>query len=163
MFLDTQKHSVQGESISMDNTCLPLVCFMVACTRRFLHLRNNDADLDIPMCVYFERKGAEGKSVTSTHLLALLQIFSSKIGFARLGFHPHKIGSHSLHLGGAMILHQAGQSDSIIKVIGRWRSDTFLMYLRVQVTTFAKGFSVDMKQVMWFTSTSRPPQQPPPL
>ena len=116
-FLDTQKNSVRGESISMENTCLPSGCPVTACARRFLHLRSHDADLNTPMCVYFECRGAEGKSVTTSHLVALLRIWTSKIGYARLGFHPHEIGSHSLRSGGAMTLHQAGQSDSTIKII----------------------------------------------
>ena len=90
----------------------------MACARRFLHLRGHDADLNMPMCVYFERKGAEGESVTTSHLVALLRLWNSKIGYARLGFHHHEIGSHSLCSGVAMTLHQEGQSDSTIKIIG---------------------------------------------
>ena len=161
LFLDTQKNSVGGESISMDNTCLQLGCPVVACARRFLHLRNNDADLNTPMCVYFEHKGEEGKYVTSNHLVALLRLWAGKIGLARLGFHPHEIGSHFLRLSGAMTLHQAGQYDSNIKVIERLISDTFLIYIQGQVSTFTKGFSVAVKQFMWFKSPYRTPQQPP--
>ena len=86
-----------------------------------MHLRDHNADLSTLMCVYFEHKGAEGKYVTSTNLVALLRLWAGEIGFARLGFHPHEIGSHSLRSVGAMTLHQAVQSDSTIKVIGRWR------------------------------------------
>ena len=118
-FLNTQKNYVRGESISMGNTCLLLGCPVMACARRFLHLRYHGADLNTPMSVYFKRKGAEGKSITTSHLVALLRLCTSNIGYASLGFHPHKIGSHSLHSGGAMNLHQAGQSDSTIKIIGR--------------------------------------------
>ena len=162
LFLDTQKHSVRGKYISMENTCLPFGCPIVECPRHFLHLHCHDADLNIPMCVYFEHKGAKGKSVTTSHLVAILPLWASKTGYARLGLHPHKIGSHSLRSGGAMILHQAGQYESTIKIIGNWRSDAFLVYLQVQVATFTKAVSVTMKQVMWFTSTARPPQQHPP-
>ena len=41
----------------MENTSLILGYPMVACAQRFLHLHDNDADLDMPICVYFERKG----------------------------------------------------------------------------------------------------------
>ena len=68
----------------------------MACARRFLHLRNHDADFNTLMCVYFEPKGAEGKSVTTYHLVALLRLWAINIGYARLGFHPHEIGYHSL-------------------------------------------------------------------
>ena len=53
LFLDTQKNSVCDESISMENTRLPSGCPVVACARHFLHLRDHDADLNTPMCVYF--------------------------------------------------------------------------------------------------------------
>ena len=134
----------------------------MACTRRFLHLRGHNADLNTPMCVYFERKGVEGESVTTSHLVALLRLWNSNIGYARLGFHPHEIGSHSLCSGVAMTLHQEGQSDSTIKIIGGWRSDAYLIYLQGQVSTFTKVISVAMKQLMCFTSTARPPQHQPP-
>ena len=161
-FLDTQKNSVWGESISMRNTCLSSGCPIMSCTRRFLHLRDHDADLNMPMCVYFERKGAEGKAVTTSHLVALLRLWTSKIGYARLGFHPHEIGSHSLRSGGPMTLHQTGQDESTINIIDGWHSDAFLIYIQSQVATFTKGVSVTMKQVMWFTSTAHPPQHHPP-
>ena len=162
LFLDTQKKSFRGESISMENTCLLLVCPVAACARRLLHLRNNDNYLDMPICIFFGRKGVVGKSITSTHLVYLLRIWAGNIGFARLGFQPHKICSHSLRSGGAVTLHQSGQFDSTIKVIGRWRLYAFLIYHQGQVATFTKGVSVAMKQVMWITSTARTPQQPLP-
>ena len=39
LFLDTQKHSVRGESISMENNRLPLGCPVIVCARRFLPLQ----------------------------------------------------------------------------------------------------------------------------
>ena len=80
--LDTQKSSFLVESISMELTCLLLGCPVVACARRFLHLRDNDADLDTTICVYFERKGDAGKSVNITHLVAHLCLWAGNIGFA---------------------------------------------------------------------------------
>ena len=154
LILDTQNDSVRGESISMENTCFPSGCPAMACARHFLHLCGHDADLNTPMWVYFEHKGAEGKSNTTSHLVALLRLWASKIGYARLGIQPHKIGSHSLCSDGAMTLHQAGQSNSTTNIIGRWHSDAFLIYLQCQVATFTKGISVAMKQAMWFTSTA---------
>ena len=129
LFLNTQKNSFHGESIIMENNRMLLGRPVVACTRRYLHLHDNEADLGMPICVYFDRKGGVGKSVTSNHLVALLRLWVGNIGFARLGFHLHNIGFHYLRLGGAMTLHQPGQYDSSITVIGRWRSDVFLIYL----------------------------------
>ena len=66
----------------MENTRLPLGYPVMACARRFLHLHDHDADLNMPMCVYFERNGAEEESVTSTHLVALLRLWAGNIGFS---------------------------------------------------------------------------------
>ena len=74
LFLKTQKNFVRGESISMENTYLPSGYPVMTCARRFPHLQDHDADLNTPMCVYFERKGAEGKYVTTSHLMALLRL-----------------------------------------------------------------------------------------
>ena len=65
LFLDTQNNSVRGESISMENTCLPSGCPVMACTRRFLQLRDHDAYLNTPVCVFFKRKGAERNPLLS--------------------------------------------------------------------------------------------------
>ena len=58
LFLDTQKYSIRVNSISMDLTCLLLGCPVVACTCCFLCLHDNGPNLDTPVCVYFEHKGA---------------------------------------------------------------------------------------------------------
>ena len=49
-----------------------------------------------------------------------------------------------------MTLHQAHIPNSTIKIIGRRRSDAFLIYLQGQVDTFTKGVSKAMEVVPWF-------------
>ena len=48
-----------------------------------------------------------------------------------------------------MTLQQAHVPDSTIKIIGRWSSDAFLIYLQGQVSTFTKGVSKAMAAVLW--------------
>ena len=122
---------------------------------RFLHLRWHGADLDPPLCTYYYHLGGAGTSISGSSIVA--RLWAGKLGHRRLGFHPNKIGSHSLRSGGAMTLHQAGVDDSTIKIIGRWKSDTFLIYLQGQVLTFTRGVAAKMRQVMWFASTSPTP------
>ena len=50
-----------------------------------------------------------------------------------------------------MTLHQAYISDSTIKIIERWRSNAFLIYLQGQMATFTKGVSKAIAAVLWFT------------
>ena len=54
-----------------------------------------------------------------------------------------------------MTHHQAGVSYSTIKVIGRWKSNAFVIYVQVQVLSFAKGVVSAMKKVIWFQSLAR--------
>ena len=89
--------------------------------------------------------------------MAFLRLWAGKLRHRRLGFHPNEIGSNSLRSGGAMTLHQAGVADSTIKIIGRWKSDAFLIYLQGQVLTFTRGVAAKMRNVMWFSSTSPNP------
>ena len=139
----------------MELSGIPFGCAVSAAVERFLHLRDNDADLDTPICTYFPSGRSTGKSITSTNVVQILRLWAAHIGFKRLGFHPMEIGSHSLRSGGAMTLHQAGISDSTIKVIGRWKSDAFIIYLQGQVLSFTKGVAAAMKEVMWFQSSAR--------
>ena len=53
-----------------------------------------------------------------------------------------------------MTLHIAGVSEHTIKIIERWRSDAFLIYLQGQIASFTKEVAVAMTQVPWFTYTA---------
>ena len=120
---------------------------VTAAARRYLHLRLHDAPPDTPICAYYVALGAAQKLVTGSNIVFHLRAPARKIEFQRLGFHAHEMGSHSLRSGGAMTLHQSHVSDSTIKIIGRWRSDAFLIYLQGQVANFTKGVSKTMEAV----------------
>ena len=148
--LDTQKKCVCRESCTMEATGLPYGDTVTAAAYCYLHLRLRDAPPDTTIFTYYAAPGAAQKSVTGSNIVFHLCATSRKIGFQRLGFYAHEIGSHSLRSGGAMTLHQAHVPDSTIKIIGRWRSDAFLIYLLGLVATFTKGVSKAMAAVPWF-------------
>ena len=54
-----------------------------------------------------------------------------------LGFEAHKIGTHSIRSGGAMAMKLSGAEDSTIMLIGHWKSDSFLKYIRKQILQFS--------------------------
>ena len=114
----------------MEATGLPHWDPVTAAARRYLHLRLHDDPPDTPICAYYVAPGAAQKLVMGSNIVFHLGATARKIGFQRLGFHAYEIGSHSLRSGGAMTLHQAHVSDRTIKIIGRWRSDAFLIYLQ---------------------------------
>ena len=102
----------------MEATGLPHWDLVTTATRRYLHLCLHNAPPDTPICTYYVAPGAAPKSITGSDIVLHLRSTSQKIGFQRLGFHAHEIGSHSLLLGGAMTLHQAHIPDSTIYIIG---------------------------------------------
>ena len=68
------------------------------------------------------------------------------IGEATLGFKPQDIGTHSLRSGAAMALYLAKVPTLTIMIIGRWKSDAFLLYIRKQVAQFLQNLSTQMLQ-----------------
>ena len=154
LFLDTQKNCVRGESSTHEATGFIHGDPVTAGARRFIHLRSNNADPDTPICCFFATPTSPIASVNSQHITDTLRIAAKKLGFQMLGFLPHEIGSHSLRSGGAMTLHLAGISEHTIKIIGRWRSDAFLIYLQGQIASFTAGVAAAMAAVPWFTHTA---------
>ena len=57
-----------------------------------------------------------------------------KMKGAAMGMDVTYLSSHSLRIGGATALADAGVPDRDIQFAGRWRSDTFLRYIRVSLS-----------------------------
>ncbi len=53
---------------------------------------------------------------------------------SRLGQDASRVSAHSLRIGGAMALVEAGIPLDDIRILGRWRSDAFLQYVRMTWT-----------------------------
>ena len=78
--------------------------------------------------------------VTSSQILYQLRATALQYGEGRLGFPVSKIGTkHSLRVGAATAVFLAGVPTETIQLIGRWRSQTFLRYIRIQVQQLTRG------------------------
>ena len=82
--------------------------------------------------------------VTAQQILHHLRAAALQYGEQRLGFPIAKIGTHSLRAGAATAMFLAGVPAETIQLIGRWRSQTFLRYIRIQVQQLTKGVATDM-------------------
>ena len=151
-----QKNGVHRESTSMEATGLQHGDAIRASACRFIHLHSNGTAPDTPIYTYYPSHDSIPSSISSRHITTTLRITTQKLGFQKLGFFPHKIGYHSLRSGGAMTLHLAGVLEHTIKIIGRWQSDAFLIYLQGQITTFTQGVAAAMAKVRWFKHTIAP-------
>ena len=72
------------------------------------------------------------------------------LGMLDKGFSPKNVGSHSLRAGGAMACKLNGIDRDTIKKIGRWSSDTFLMYIHEQISHLTKGAALKMSTRIQF-------------
>jgi hypothetical protein len=76
-------------------------------------------------------------SQTRLHIKQTVQ----QIGTKLLGIDISRVGTHSIRSSCAMLLYLAKVPTPTIMLLGRWKSDAFLLYLRRQVQEFAEGLS----------------------
>jgi hypothetical protein len=55
------------------------------------------------------------------------------------GIDPARVSSHSLRIGGATTLAAAGLNDHEIQGVGNWKSNSYLTYVRKNITLFKKA------------------------
>jgi hypothetical protein len=82
--------------------------------------------------------------ISSSQILHHLRAAALQYGEDKLGFPVSKIGTHSIRAGAATAMFLAGVPAETIQLIGRWRSQTFLRYIRIQVQLLTKGVATNM-------------------
>jgi hypothetical protein len=92
--------------------------------------------------------------MSSKEVLKQLRDAATAVGEKKLGFPKDRIGTHSIRAGAAMAMFLAGVPRETIQLIGRWRSRTFMKYLRIQVTASTRGETTKMTSLdSFFTVT----------
>jgi hypothetical protein len=104
--------------------------------------------------------------ITSAQTRAFLKWTVATMGAKSLGIQVSRVGTHSVRTSCAMLLYMAKVRTAAIMLLGRWKSDAFLLYLRRQVKEFTQGLSEAMasQPAMFHTdATSTEPIITPPL
>jgi hypothetical protein len=103
----------------------------------------------------FQKAGKLVK-ITSNQTRNVIRSNVKSIGQERLGINADAVGTHSLRSSCAMLLYLANVRTSTIMLVGRWKSDAFLLYLRRQVKEFTAGVTNQMvtQPDMFFTIPS---------
>ena len=83
--------------------------------------------------------GTRVTTITAGEVLRHLRAAAIQYEEARLGFPASRIGTHSPRAGAAMAMSLAGVPVETIQLIGRWRSQTFMQYIRIQVQQMMRG------------------------
>jgi hypothetical protein len=113
LFLPLSKTDPFGHGVHVSLFPLSSPLCPVSALRHFLALRSPATG---PLFTF-----ADGSFLTRAHLVALLRhVFPGQ----------PRLNTHSFRIGGASALAAAGVPDYVIKMLGRWSSDSFLRYIR---------------------------------
>ena len=138
-----QKNGIKQETITMSRTTDAILCPVVqgaTIIRRILSLPGTNCTT--PINTYLSGTCLFG--LTATTALNRLRCHASKLGSSHLGFLPVDIGLHSIRTSAAMAMVLSGIPVYMIMLIGRWKSDAFLTYIRKQVAEFSSTASSKM-------------------
>ena len=117
---------------------------------------------DTPVCTYMGDNGRLTQ-LSSATMLVRLRTAVTMVGEDRLGFKASEVSTHSIRSGAAMAMYLDNVPVFTIMLIGRWKSDAFLNYIRKQVEMFSHNVSTRMlKHLEWYTTPDYQPLQPPP-
>ena len=121
------------------NKLCPVKAWAAIVTRIRAYPGNKDST---PVNTYMKQKKL--KQFTSTQIRNYLRLMVSEIGTTKLGIDIDRVGTHSLRTSAAMLLYLAEVRTSTIMLLGRWKSDAFLLYLRRQFKEFTQGVTEAM-------------------
>lgn len=100
------------------------------------------------LCTFFDHLGKG--VVLDSDINGLIKIAVADLKLPTNGIPVERVGTHSLRAGGAMALAVNGESREMIKKIGRWSSDTFLMYIHEQISHLTSGVAERMSRAFPF-------------
>lgn len=126
----TQKNAVRGEKIAHGRSGHHFFCPVLAAARRILYLRDNHAPPTIPLHWHRKHPDSHWTPVRSGHVSDLVKRIVASSG-APFGLQPGHVTAKSLRASGAMALLIAQVDQDLIRLIGRWKSDSMLRYLHI--------------------------------
>jgi hypothetical protein len=119
--------------------------------------RQQPENANLGINVWAETADDDTKYLSSTAVLEHLRTATRAIDKRRLGFKAADIGTQSIRSGAAMAMYLAGVEVETIQMIGRWRSRSFMRYLRIQVPETTRGVATRMtSRHTFFTIDHKP-------
>ena len=158
-----QKNAVRGECIGHWATQDPTYCPCKALARLAACLLRHGAAATTPICTYYDPH-ARPCSVLSTHITNSIRHAANSVRHLT-GIDPFLLSARSLRPGGATALLCANVDPTTIQLIGRWKSDAMIRYLRVNARTVQNRYAQQMLNhgAFTFVTTSDPVADPLPI
>jgi hypothetical protein len=124
-----QKNAVKGEVIAHAATSDPILCPCKVLARICANLRGNNADATTPLHTYYDPHGL-ARTVQPTHMTLALRR-AARLHSSTDHIADGLLSARSLRPGGATALLCANIATDTIQLLGRWKSDAMMRYLRV--------------------------------
>ena len=93
---------------------------------------------------FFRNENGSPQYISAEDMIRLLRLTCSSVGEDKLGIDIKRVGTHSIRTSFSMQLHLSGVKDIIIMTMGRWKSLSFLKYIRPQIQEFSSNLSTLM-------------------
>lgn len=155
--MPNQKNGIKGQCIHQQCTGSHLSPIK-SLARLVHHILTNGGNPATP--IYSYRKTSRHRTwncISATDINTALKQAAADIGlYSDCGYEPSDVSSHSLRAGGAMAMFLNGVDTATIQKMGRWKSNTFLMYIHEQISAFATGVSVKMANHIPFRCIAGP-------
>ena len=145
--LANQKNGTRGDTLHHTRTGEPHFCPVAAAAHVIQPIAK--APLTTPIGSTHSPTG-DPIRVTAAHIRSVIRHGAALDDLEAKGFHPSRIGSHSLRAGGAVALKLAGYDDTTICKLGRWSSNTFLIYIRNQIGNLSTGVASAMSNALTY-------------
>jgi hypothetical protein len=136
LYVADQKNGVKGSTLHHTAILDPHFCPVKALAHRVFQLHQLTNSDTTPLSQI-----SATTFVTSREITIALRQGASAANLLASGYSLDRISGHSLRASGAMALKLNGADIATIKKMGRWSSDTFLMYIHSQISSLTAGLS----------------------
>lgn len=152
---ESQKNKTKFQTISLHKSDAVL-CPVSTWATIVKRIRSYPSASDATKVNTYQTAGGKLLSISSAQIRQKLRSAASILGPKLLGFSVDEIGCHSLRSGSAMAMYLANIPVTTIQLIGRWKSDAFMRYIREQVDCFSSNVSARMSQAPSFYTIPDP-------
>jgi hypothetical protein len=160
----SQKNGEKMETITQHRTISGKICPVVSWAFTVCRILGYDkTTVKSTVNTYLDTRTGKLGRITAKQSRERLRSAVRILGANKLGIDITRVGTHSLRTSCAMLMYLAKARTATIMLLGRWKSDAFLLYLRKQVKEFTSGVSdmmVDQANTFYTVpSTQIPPTQ----
>lgn len=138
-----QKNGVRGEQVAQRANSDPIMCPAKALFRLTQHLRDHNAPATTPLYTYYDNTTNRPRQITASFITNGLRHSAKDLQKAS-GIDWKLLSARSLRPGGATALMCANIDPTWIQLLGRWKSNAMLRYLRIQAHVNHAHFSQKM-------------------